>query len=215
MGGISDDQVEWAVVNRLKAMLDDPPKTKFNVTQSFAIFSSILLWTKQRAWVGGNAAARPAWFTDADHAAQDARDSMRATTIFDPPWSLSKERPEFRSRRDCRPLNAARVPINLDFEGMTAEQFIKWLRDALAHGDGRTIRPLQKPTQRGDDTLLAGFQIACPAERGSARILALSLYHSDMKRIGAALADAFCTALSGGNQYFEQDAATRTIEQAA
>ncbi len=41
MGGIVDEQVKWSVVNRLKAMLDDPPKTKFNVTQSFALFSTV------------------------------------------------------------------------------------------------------------------------------------------------------------------------------
>lgn len=46
-----DEHVEWAIVNRFKAMLDAPPKTKFNVTQSFALFSAILLWTKQRARV--------------------------------------------------------------------------------------------------------------------------------------------------------------------
>jgi hypothetical protein len=51
MGGIPDEHVEWVVVNRLKAMLDTPPKTKFNVTQSFALFGAILLWTKNRAWV--------------------------------------------------------------------------------------------------------------------------------------------------------------------
>jgi hypothetical protein len=34
MSGIADEHVEWAVVNHLKAMLDEPPKTKFNVTQS-------------------------------------------------------------------------------------------------------------------------------------------------------------------------------------
>jgi len=47
---ISDRHVEWAVVNRLKAMLETSPKTEFNVTQSFAIFSTVVLWTKQRAW---------------------------------------------------------------------------------------------------------------------------------------------------------------------
>jgi hypothetical protein len=60
MGGIADEHVEWAVVNRLKAMLDAPPKTRFNVTQSFALFSAVLLWTKQRAWVGGEAMERHA-----------------------------------------------------------------------------------------------------------------------------------------------------------
>jgi hypothetical protein len=41
MGGIADEHVEWAVVNHLKAMLDEPPKTKFNVTQSFALISTV------------------------------------------------------------------------------------------------------------------------------------------------------------------------------
>jgi hypothetical protein len=63
MGGIADKHVEWAIVNRLKAMLDAPPKTKFNVTQSFALFSAILLWTKQRAWVGGDARDSPVSFS--------------------------------------------------------------------------------------------------------------------------------------------------------
>lgn len=54
MGGIADEHVEWAIVNRLKAMLDEPPQTTFSVTQTFALFSSVLLWTKNRAWVAGN-----------------------------------------------------------------------------------------------------------------------------------------------------------------
>jgi hypothetical protein len=41
MGAIDDRHVEWAVVNRLKKMLDAPPKTSFNVTQSFALFNTI------------------------------------------------------------------------------------------------------------------------------------------------------------------------------
>jgi hypothetical protein len=40
MGGIAGEHVEWAVVNRLKAMLDAPPQTEFNVTQSFALFAT-------------------------------------------------------------------------------------------------------------------------------------------------------------------------------
>jgi hypothetical protein len=41
MGGIAHEHVQRAVVNRLKAMLDEPPKTKFNVTQSFALFNTV------------------------------------------------------------------------------------------------------------------------------------------------------------------------------
>jgi hypothetical protein len=215
MTGIADEHVEWAVVNRLKAMLDAPPPTKFNVTQSFALFSAILLWTKQRAWVGGDTIARPAWFTEADHAARNARETLRAASIFVPPWSLSNARPRLGRMREHNPIHVAEERINADFEGMTAEQLVKWLRDALAHGDARKIRPIHRPSRTGNRTFLAGFEIVSPVEKGSRRNLTLSLYHADMTRIGAILADGFCKALSGGDRYFEQDAATATITEAA
>jgi hypothetical protein len=41
MGGIAHEHFQWAVVNCLKAMLDEPPKTKFNVTQPFALVSTV------------------------------------------------------------------------------------------------------------------------------------------------------------------------------
>jgi hypothetical protein len=40
MSGILNEDVEWAVANRFKAMLDELPNTKFNVTQSFALFGA-------------------------------------------------------------------------------------------------------------------------------------------------------------------------------
>lgn len=215
MGGIDDRNVEWAVVSRLKAMLDKPPRTRFNVTQSFALFSAILLWTKQRTWVGGDQADRPAWFTDADHAARNAREMLRTVSIFDAPWGLARVRPRFRPLDERDPVDLSAEQINDDFEGVTAEQFIKWLRNALAHGDGRTIRPLHKPSSWRNKSLLAGFEIASRADVRSKRLLTLSLYHADMTRIGAILADSFCTALSGGDRYFEEDSSTRSIIEAA
>jgi hypothetical protein len=210
MGGVADKDVEWAIVNRLKAMLDAPPKTKFNVTQSFALFSAILLWTKQRAWVSGDVG-----FHQTDHAAREAREALRAARISNPPWSLSKVRPRFSRtpERDVSDLGHER--INADFEDMTAEQFIKWLRDALAHGDGRTIRPLHKPSRTSDKTYLAGFKIVFPADKKSTQHLTLSLYHTDMVRIGSILADTFCKALSGADRYFDEELGTAMIVEAA
>jgi hypothetical protein len=215
MTGIADQHVEWAVVNRLKAMLDAPPKTEFNVTQSFALFSAILLWTKNRAWVGGKLDDRPAWFSQADHAARDAREALRTKRILDAPWSLSRVSPQFRQIEERNPFGSAGEPVNTDFEGMTAELFIEWLRNALAHGDGRTIRPIHKPSQRSAKTVLTGFEVTFPAEKGSKVTLTLSLYYSDMTRIGAILADAFCKALSGDVRYFEKEAGTITVSEAA
>ena len=213
MGGIVDEHVEWAVVNRLKAMLDEPPETKFNVTQSFALFSAILLWTKNRAWVAGNIGVRQNWHDGEDHKAHDAREALRGTNITEDPWLLSKKRP--RPMMDYRdgdfPPEVA--DINADFVGMNAEAFFKWLRDAIAHGDGRTIKPIHKRSMRTGKTLLAGFEIIFKERRGSKRKLTLALYHSDMTRIGTILADLFCQSLSGGDRYFEQEAGTASIEE--
>jgi hypothetical protein len=79
---------------------------------------------------------------------------------------------------------------------MNAEQFIKWLRDVLAHGDGRKIWPL-RDLQRGSNRAhLTGFKIVASAEWESDERLTLSLYHDDMVRIGGALAHIFCKELS-------------------
>jgi hypothetical protein len=204
---ICDKHVEWAVVDRLKKMLDTPPETEFQVTQSFAMFSTVVLWTKQRAWVGGDI-DRPE-----DHAARGVREALRSASIFEKPWLLSKVRPQLRREDGQNPLDLADGHINCDFEDMNAEQFVKWLRDALAHGDGRRITPLH--SRRSNRAVLSGFTIVSPADRGSTRSLTLSLYHSDMKRIGGILAGAFCTALSGGNKSFEHDVGSAMITEAA
>jgi hypothetical protein len=167
---------------------------KQNLASSFAIFTGILLCTKQRAWVGGESRDRPPWFDRLDHAARNAREALRDIEIFDPPWLLSRSPPKV----------ARNTTINSGFDGMNAEQFIKWLRDALAHGDGRSIKPLHKLSPKGKKTLLVGFRIAFRERRGSDRNPSLYLYHQDMKRMGGVLADAFCRALGGGDRSFER-----------
>lgn len=215
MGGIADEHVEWAVVNRLKTMLDDPPKTKFNVTQSYALFSTILLWTKNRAWVAGKNGVRQNWSNQSDHKAHDAREELRGAKIVDEPWLLSRVLPQIvLADHDHEPPHGDRQ-INSDFVEMSAEAFFKWLRDATAHGDGRTIRPIHKLSKRCDKTLLAGFRIVFAEHQGSSRQLTLSLYHDDMRRFGANLAGLFCHSLSGGDRYFEQEAGTASIGEAA
>jgi hypothetical protein len=195
-------------------MLDNPPKTKFNVTQTFALFTAILLWTKNRIYVGGD---RPEYglFKDADHAARDVKNALAIQDIFDAPWFLSKAPPRLAAERGKGGFSVADATINTDFVGVTAQEFVEWLRNAIAHGDGRAIRPIHKLSRTGNKALLAGFEIAFPVKRGSRRILKLSLYHDDMTRIGSILADTFCRALSGGNRYFERDAGTTAIREAA
>lgn len=215
MGGISDAQVEWAVVNRLKAMLDEPPATNFNVTQTFALFSSILLWSKNRAWVAGR---RPALGPEADEnddRAHMARKALGGALITGEPWRLSTMDPQIAVLGDERDQVPGGARINSDFENMSAEVFFEWLRNAVAHGDARTIQPIHKISRRTGMPLLAGFQFKFAERPGSARKLELSLYHDDMRRLGRELAHLFCQALSGGDRYFEEEAGTARLKEAA
>jgi hypothetical protein len=203
MTDIRDEQVEWAVVHRLKAMLDDPPKTEFNVTQTFAHFTAILFWTTQRIRVP--VAAGPA-----DRAAQRALRKLERQQITELPWSLSLQPPVLD---DADVLGDERN-VNADFVGMSVDRFTIWLRDSLAHGDGRNIRPIHKRSRRTGNEHLAGFCVDFSERRGAARMLRLHLHHLDMIRIGSGLANNFCHELSHGDERFEREANKMVVEAA-
>lgn len=207
MGGIAAGHVEWAVINRLKAMLDDPPETKFNVTQTFALFSAVLLWTKNRGWAAGNEQHRQ--FADQiDASAHAFRLQLAQEQVTSLPWALSQQAHKLI---DGHPVPAG-APVNQDFAGMPVATFVKWLRDAIGHGDGRTIAPLHKDTGPAHLTWLSGFRVQFNETQGSQRILDLHLYEPDMRRIGSLLADRFCAALAQAPGYSEEDVATRVVE---
>lgn len=197
MGGIADEHVEWAVVNRLKAMLDTPPETEFNVTLGFSLFSTVLLWTKNRMWVQNLA-------LPADDQAVAARAELGKARIVDPPWSLSRK----------APVDHAGGEVNGDFEAMSAEAFFKWLRNALAHGDGRTIKPIHWRSNATGKEWLGGFCIEFNAAQGSPDNLTLHLFKRDMQNLGQQLADLFCQHLAQSGDYRFSDQATHRLLEA-
>src|SRR5256885_14600191 len=80
-------------------------RSKFNVTQTFAVFSSVLLWSKNRAWVAGNHGQRRDWEDPTDHQAHDAREALRGAMILDAPWRLSRVRSEEHTSELQSPCN--------------------------------------------------------------------------------------------------------------
>lgn len=197
MGGIHEEHVEWAVINRLKAMIDEPPETPFNVTLGFSLFSTALLWSKNRMWLREADAE-----SDADHSALAARTALGEARIVDPPWSLSRTFPQHHGEGE----------VNGDFVEMPAWEFFKWLRDALAHGDGRFIRPLHWRSPDSGKEWLGGFRISFPVTREpGARRLCVHLFKSDLQRLGSQLADLFCLHLAKDGDYGFSDEATRGL----
>jgi hypothetical protein len=198
MGGIAEAHVEWAVINRLKAMLDDPPQTDFNVTLAFSLFSTILIWTKNRMWIRD--AEIPA-----DEYALAARKKLGETMIVDAPWSLSRAFPDRQGNGEA----------NADFVEMPAWDFFKWLRDALAHGDGRTIRPLHWTSHATGKEWLGGFRVEFSRANGYVEILTLHLFKRDIQNLGQQLADLFCQHLAEGDGYHFSDEATKRLLEPA
>ena len=199
MGGIHEEHVEWAVVNRLKAMIDQPPETPFNVTLGFSLFSTVLMWTKNRMWLRVEDAR-----TDADKYALTAREKLGEALIVDAPWELSR----------AFPAGQGNGAVNNDFSQMPAWEFFKWLRDALAHGDGRTIRPLHWRSVETNKEWLGGFHVEFPRTKGSKEILTLHLFKRDLQTLGSQLANLFCQDLARGVDYQFRDAATlRMLEE--
>ena len=91
---------------------------------------------------------RKNWTDQEDHKAHDAREVLRVAHIFDAPWLLSKKRPEHNCINRDFNKSIWESEINSDFVGMSAEHFVKWLRDAVAHGDGRNRRRHRRTATR-------------------------------------------------------------------
>lgn len=97
---------------------------------------------------------------------------------------------------------------------MAAWDFFKWLRDALAHGDGRTIRPLHWTSNATGKEWLGGFRIEFSRTNGHAEVLTLHLFKRDIQNLGQQLAGLFCQHLAGGDDYHFRDSATlRMLEE--
>jgi hypothetical protein len=125
----------------------------YKATESYALFSTIVCWVVQRARTPANQ-NRPD-----DVQAREVGIALQAVRISNAPWSV-QELPE-----------------------MTAFDFFTSVRNAVAHGDGRQIRPLN------ENGFLTG-QIVPIAGRQ------LELRRADMERLGCALAELFCTAMA-------------------
>jgi hypothetical protein len=144
MTEIRKEHIEWAVVDRLSQMLKAPPHSKFNVTHTFALFSSILCWTLQHIRI-----KKEDIKSDGDKAAAAFCEELKNEPAAGETWLIPLE----------SVAAGATVPAPQGFEGHTAFRFLKNLRDAMAHGDARKVEPFH--TKSKTDRALLGFLFKC------------------------------------------------------
>jgi hypothetical protein len=170
-------------------MLADPMHHHFSVTGSYSLFTSILCWVMQRT--------RTAEEGQADQLARALLQKLERQPIFLEPWLIHQS--------GIRNQSAASVLIGL--------------RNALAHGDARSVKPYNY--NDGSQINLVGFTFKCrcnyksPPWEGE-----ISLVAADMVRMGTSLADYFCNSLRRADRHqrdnhFGRDAATLVREEAA
>lgn len=191
MTEITRAHAEWAVVDRLRAMLNETPHAQYNVTQSYGLCVAILAWVMQRVRTPENAAN-----SQEDCAAISVKAALDGQSVEALPWGLQTGGP------------AGRVPVCSDFRGFTAFNFLKWLRDASCHGDARKVFP---ENSQGE---LDGFRFQMKSDSDQ-KIRSLVLRETDLRRIGSALADIYCKALSGSESFHEDARSMREQRIAA
>jgi hypothetical protein len=164
---IRDEHVEWAVISRLRDMLRDSAKAEFDITQAYAFFSAIILWTAQRMRTKGHGPG--------DEAARRFYERMQKED-FGP----------FQTRRQPH-HSVADLPAQEPVAGAKVAEVVIAIRNGLAHGDGRTVKPLHRKSSAGKMTLV-GFHIPWDAH-------AIILTGPMMVGFGTWLADEFILAL--------------------
>lgn len=215
MSHITNDHVEWAVVGRLRRMLDEPPHKTFNVTQSHALFAAILCWVMQR--VRASPGPNP---TGADLAAAKLFERLKRDLITKAPWNILAASSDQIVRLGEHSVHVPRAP---DFDSHTVDRLLVNLRNAVAHGDARNVHPFNLTV--GNKRLLAGFTFHCAEtdKRDRKKIIwrgQLTLLEADLRRVGSHLAKLYCDTLRHSaphrrHSQFGADAARGVREAAA
>jgi hypothetical protein len=210
MTEIRDEHVEWAVVDRLRQILEKPPATDFNVTHTYAVFNSIVCWIMQRVRVNPIR-------NEGDRVAATIFAALSAQAATNEPWLVPTSSAERIVRNG---IASIRVPASCNFEGHNLGRVLINLRDAFAHGDARKILPFNVRGQ--SQRLLVGFKFVCEEYRDRRVVWAgeITLIEEDMRRIGRCLAKTYCNAMEGiaadsGDLHFAGDSARSVREFAA
>ena len=168
---IRDEHVDWAVISRLRDMLRDSTNAEFDITQAYAFFSTIILWTTQRMRTQSDDGP-------GDEAARRFHERMQKQDFG-----------QFQMRREPH-HSIDGLPAPEPIAGAKVSEIMIAIRTGLAHGDGRTVKPLHRKSPTGKVTLV-GFHIPWGVHA------TIILTGPMMVRFGTWLADEFILALRG------------------
>lgn len=179
---IRSEDFEWAAIYRMGKMLQNP-HPDFKTTQTYSNFSAILCWTVQRIRTSPISAG-----TNLD--AQRTRPDDPNFPIFD---AIQLEMHGKGIEEFFGALPNATGSLNtlhtLDNQGqnITALAFAISLRNAVAHGDGRNVKPVNRPGQ------LVGFEFVMKNPSGfSEWSCETQLNRTALAQIAGKMVEVFC-----------------------
>jgi hypothetical protein len=167
MAPIAREIEEWAVVDRLRTLLETSTQGDLDVTHPFALFSAVCMWVRWRLGSYTSYAEWPEGLDDLRKLATDVR------------WGLPGDSGGGTAQRIKLFSDGPKTPVTLP--NCTAWEFVVWVRNAIAHGDHRSIRPVHNATRT-----LIGFHLEYGAWA--------KLEGRFMQSFGMNLATVFCTA---------------------
>lgn len=195
---IRDEHYEWAAIDRLGKMLKSP-HSKFKTTHTYSTFTAILCWTTQRI---RTCPIRP------------GKDIYARVPPEDDPNFKVFDAIQIALHNECIEGFFGKLPkatgnLNTlkleDDEGnpISALAFLISLRNAVAHGDGRSVKAVNRPKQ------LVGFEFSLSNPHGfPAWSSVTQLNRSAQVQIAGKMVDVFCEKFREQHPASESDLAT-------
>lgn len=180
MGLITADHAEWAVVDRMRQMMEEP-QGDYLATQTYALFTTTLCWVMQHLRIpqGQQETAK-------DRAAAALLTALGEVPASSDPWLMPVAPVR---RQEWVGNDQISVPASTGFQDHSLKRLLINLRDASAHGDARNVEPFNSGLN------LVGFTFNCAEKRNPEWRGRITLLRADMRRIGTTLATHYRDAI--------------------
>lgn len=155
----------------------------YNVSHTYALFASILCWTLQRIRPPRTRPPSPSQLQKRAWKLWESLDSSIEIELC--PW--------FIATTDTDLVRGLAIQYPQGYRPTIGKTLVA-LRNAVAHGDGRIVKPYNQLSEDGRRKELLGFIFKCDERNDSRQVVwkeHVTLLERDMRRVAEGIADRF------------------------